>query len=118
MSVFNKGEVMENKDSSVLGVKVLGERLLVQVGGPANGEKKLASGIIIPGTSKEEKREATTGVLVGVGPDVSGSFKDLLCIGYEVLFNKWAGTPIKVDDNDYLVVKTEEVLAIISGNDL
>jgi chaperonin GroES len=75
-----------------------------------------ASGIILPQTAKEKPMQ---GKVVAVGP---GARKDdgkrvLMDVsdGDEVLYPKYAGTEIKVDGNDYLILRETDILAIIES---
>ena len=75
---------------------------------------KTSGGIIIPDTAKEKPSE---GIVEAVG---SGLVKEdgtvlpmTLKVGDKVLFAKWSGTEVKIDGNEYLLVKESEVLGII-----
>lgn len=76
-------------------------------------EQTTASGIIIPDTAKEK---AQYGQVVSCGPGKAegGSVRPLAVkAGDKILFGKYAGTEIKLDNVEYLVIKEEEVLGII-----
>jgi chaperonin GroES len=77
-------------------------------------ENKTASGIIIPDNSKEKPSE---GEIIAVGSGyrlADGSLKSLeVKAGDKVLFEKWGGTEVKVDGEDYLVMKEEKILGIL-----
>lgn len=95
-------------------ISVLEQRVLVKLE-KENLVRK--SGIVLPETvQKSGKKEATLGLLVQVGPDVKGSTKDLLELDKFVLFNKWVGTPVVLDDEDYLILDSEDVLGVFNGN--
>ena len=70
-------------------------------------EQKTAGGIIMPESAVEEEKE-TTGEIVAAGPTVEG-----MKVGDVVLFGEHAGTDVKMDGKDYLLLPDEEVLAII-----
>ena len=89
-----------------LNIKPLADRVLVQ---PAAAETKTASGIIIPDTAKEKPQKGTI-VAVGNGTkDEPMTVK----VGDTVLYGKYAGTELKLEGNDYLIMRESDVLAII-----
>ena len=86
--------------------KPLADRVLVE---PVQAETKTASGIIIPDTAKEKPQEGTV-VAVGNGkPDEPMTVK----VGDIVLYGKYAGTDLKLDGKDYLIMREDDILAII-----
>ena len=80
------------------------------------GEEKTKGGIIIPDTVKEKPQE---GEVIAVGPgarDESGKLVPLeLKAGERVLFGKWSGTEVKIDDVDFLIMKESDVMGVIEG---
>ncbi len=92
-------------------VKPLGDRVLIKV---QEGENKTAGGIIIPQTAQEKTQN---GVVVAVGPG-SKNDKGVLepisvAVGQKVMFDKYAGAQIKIDNVDHLIVRIADILAII-----
>lgn len=91
-------------------IKPLGERVLVE---PIAQEVTTASGIVLPDTAKEKPQE---GKIVAVG---SGVLKDGVRVALEVkegdrvLFSKYAGTEVKYDGKEYLIMKESDIHAII-----
>ena len=89
-----------------LNVKPLADRVLVE---PAAAETKTASGIIIPDNAKEKPQKGTI-VAVGTGTkDEPLTVK----IGDTVLYGKYAGTELKLEGKDYLIMRESDVFAII-----
>jgi chaperonin GroES len=80
------------------------------------GEEKTKGGIIIPDTAKEKPQE---GEVVAVGPgarDESGNVVPIdLKPGDRVLFGKWSGTEVKIDDEELLIMKETDVLGVLEG---
>src|SRR5712691_10110752 len=80
------------------------------------GEEKTAGGIIIPDTAKEKPQE---GEVIAVGPgarDESGKLVPLdLKAGDRILFGKWSGTEVKLDGQEYLIMKESDVMGVIEG---
>ena len=89
-----------------MNVKPLSDRVLVL---PNPAEEKTAGGLIIPDTAKEKP---LAGKVVAVGPGTS-EIKMEVKVGEEVLYGKYAGTEIHIDGKDYLIMKQQDILAII-----
>lgn len=83
-------------------VKPLGSRILVQI---KEGEEKTSGGLYIPATAQEK---TNTGIVVALG-DKDIAVKE----GQEVIFDKYAGTQIKLDDKDHLLLDMDNVLAVV-----
>ena len=89
-----------------MNVKPLSDRVLVL---PNPAEEKTAGGLFIPDTAKEKP---LAGKVVAVGPgtkDVKMEVKE----GDTVLYGKYAGTEINVDGTDYLIMKQNDILAVL-----
>lgn len=93
-------------------IKPLADRLLVKQLDP---EEKSKGGIILPDTAKEKPKE---GKVVAVGPGKTlddGKIQPLgVKAGDHILFSSYAGTEVKLDEEEYLIMKEEDVLAIIN----
>ena len=80
------------------------------------GEEKTKGGIIIPDTAKEKPQE---GEIIAVGPgarDESGKLTPLdVKAGDRILFGKWSGTEVKIDGEDFLIMKESDVMGVIEG---
>jgi chaperonin GroES len=80
------------------------------------GEEKTKGGIIIPDTAKEKPQE---GEVIAVGPgarDENGKVVPLdLKAGDRVLFGKWSGSEVKIDDEDLLIMKESDIMGVIEG---
>ena len=85
-------------------IKPLADRVLIKID---EGETKTASGLIIPQTAQEKTQ---AGTVVAVGDD-----KEVIKVqaGQKVMYDKYAGTQIKIDGVEHLIVKMADVLAII-----
>jgi len=92
-------------------VRPLGDRVLVK---PLEVEEKKKGGIIIPDTAKEKPQEGKV-IAVGRGKITEeGKVLPLdVKVGDKILFGKYSGNEIKIDDEDYLIVKEEDILAIV-----
>jgi chaperonin GroES len=78
-------------------------------------KESIKGGIIIPDTAKEKPQEGEV-IAVGAGKIEKGERIALdVKAGDRVLFGKYSGTEIKVDDEDYLILREDEILAKLSG---
>ena len=77
-------------------------------------EEKTLGGIIIPDTAKEKPME---GEVIAAGPGARGDDGKLnpldVKVGDRVLFGKWSGTEIKIDGDNYLIMREDDILGII-----
>ena len=95
-------------------VRPLNDRIIVQRIEPE--EQKSAGGIIIPDTAKEKPQE---GKIIAVGPgkrdDAGKRIKPDVSEGDRVLFGKYAGTEIKIDGEEFLIMREDDILGVIEG---
>ena len=92
-------------------VKPLGDRVLVQ---PESEEEQVKGGIIIPDTAKEKPQRGKV-VAIGTGKTDDSGKKIALNVkkGDNVLYGKYSGTEVRLDDEDYLIMPEGDFLAII-----
>lgn len=111
---------MKNKDKKEkelvkndnIGVKPLGDRVLVKPVSPS--DKKTDSGIIIPDTVDKEKPEQGKIVAVGEGRYEDGKIIPVrVKVGDRVMFSKYGYDEIKVEGEEYFIIKEDNILAII-----
>ena len=92
-------------------IQPLGDRVLVE---PLEAEEKSAGGIVIPDTAKEKQQK---GKVVGVGKGRINEDGKVIALevktGDQVLYGRYSGTEIKISGEDYLIVKEEDILAIL-----
>ena len=95
-----------------LNVTPLHDRVIVK---PAKAEEKTAGGIIIPDTAKEKPQEGEV-LAVGSGTRAeNGTIHPLdVKAGDRVLFGKWSGTEIKLDGDDFIVMKESDIMGIMT----
>ena len=89
-----------------LNIKPLADRVLVE---PMAAETKTASGIIIPDNAKEKPQK---GKVVAVG-DGTKDEKMTVSVGDTVLYGKYSGTELKLEGQDYLIMRESDILAIV-----
>ena len=87
-------------------IRPLSDRVLVE---PKEAETKTASGLYIPDTAKEKPSE---GKVLAVGPGKKDEPMEVK-VGDEVIYGKYSGTEVTVDDVKYLIVKQSDILAIL-----
>ena len=96
-----------------MNLKPLGDRIVVK---PSEQEEQTASGIFLPETAKEKPQQ---GSIVAVGPGVRNEAGDRVAMdvaeGDTVLYAKYAGTTIKVEGDELLILKESDVLAIVAS---
>lgn len=85
-------------------IKPLGDRVLLKI---LPAEEKTSSGIIIPAAAQEKTNQ---GEVVSVGEDETIKVKK----GEKVIYDKYAGTQIKMDAEEYLLLSYSDILAVIS----
>jgi chaperonin GroES len=85
-------------------LRPLGDRLVLK---QAVAEETTKSGIVLPGQSKEKPQEAT---VVAVGNGVEA---EELKEGATVIYSKYAGNTVKIDEEELIIVKEEDVLAVV-----
>ncbi len=88
-------------------IKPLGDRVLVQ---PMEAEEVMSGGIIIPDSAKEKPQE---GEIVAVGPGQPDGDALTVKVGDKVIYSKYAGTEIKLDGLDYLLMREDDLLGIV-----
>ena len=96
-----------------MGFRPLHDRVLIR---RVEAEEKTAGGIIIPDTAKEKPME---GEVVAAGPGArneDGKLQPLdVKTGDRVLFGKWSGTEVKLDNEDLIIMKESDIMGIIEA---
>ncbi|HOO13447.1 MAG TPA: co-chaperone GroES [Bacillota bacterium] len=93
-----------------MNIKPLGDRVVVKV---LEKEETTKSGIVLPEAAKEKPQEGEV-LAVGSGELVEGKRIPLeVKVGDRVIYSKYAGTEVKMDDKEYLILRQSDILAII-----
>ena len=93
-----------------MNIKPLADRVVIKM---TEAEETTKSGIILAGSAKEKPQIAEV-VAVGPGATVDGQTVPMeLKIGDKVLMSKYSGTDVKVDDVEYIIVKQDDILAVL-----
>lgn len=95
-----------------MNIKPLGERVVLKV---LESEERTKSGIVLPDTAKEKPQMGKV-IAVGSGKMLENGQKIALDVkvGDKVLFAKYAGTEVKLDGEEYMVLKESDILALIA----
>ena len=92
-------------------IKPLHDRVLVE---PLDAEEKSAGGIIIPDTAKEKPMEGKIVVVGNGSKNDEGKVAPLdVKKGDRILYGKWSGTEVKVDGDDFLIMKESDIMGVI-----
>jgi len=93
-----------------MNIKPLGDRIVIKV---LEKEEKTKGGIVLPDTAKEKPQKGEV-LAVGSGEIIDGKKVPLeVKVGDTVIFSKYAGTEVKIDDVEYLILRQSDVLAIL-----
>lgn len=92
-------------------LKPLGDRVVIEL---VESEEKTASGIVLPDTAKEKPQEGKV-VAVGTGRVLENGERVALEVaqGDKIIFSKYAGTEVKYEGTEYLILRESDILAVI-----
>ncbi|SRR5690606_11916208 len=92
-------------------LKPLGDRVIIEL---VESEEKTASGIVLPDSAKEKPQEGKV-VAVGTGRVLDSGEKVALevAVGDRIIFSKYAGTEVKYEGTEYLILRESDILAVI-----
>ena len=88
----------------------LGDRVVLK---ELKAEETTKSGIVLPGQAQEKPQQAE---VVAVGPGTVEDGKEVkmeVSVGDQVIYSKYSGTDVKLDDEEYIIVKQSDILAIV-----
>ena len=94
-----------------MNLKPLGDKVIVEV---LSAEEKTKGGIILPDTAKEKPQEAKV-IAVGSGKTLENGkvVAPEVKAGDIIIFGKYSGSEVKVDDKEYLIIDADDILAIV-----
>ena len=92
-------------------LKPLGDRVVIRV---LEQEEKTASGIFLPDTAKEKPSQGEV-IAVGNGKVLDNGSRQAMdvAVGDKIIFSKYAGTEVKLEGKDYLIVSERDILAVV-----
>ena len=88
----------------------LGDRVVLK---ELKAEETTKSGIVLPGQAQEKPQQAE---VVAVGPGTVEDGKEVkmeVSVGDQVIYSKYSGTDVKLDDEEYIIIKQSDILAIV-----
>jgi len=101
---------VEYKEAIIMKLVPLGDRVVLK---QLVAEETTKSGIVLPGQNKEKPQQAEV-VAVGPGGMVDGKeVKMEVKVGDNVIYSKYAGTDVKIEEEEYIIVKQSDILAVI-----
>lgn len=93
-------------------LKPLGDRVVIKL---LEAEETTKSGIVLPGSAKEKPQVAEI-LAVGPGGNVDGKEVTMeVKVGDKVVYSQYAGTNIELDDEEYIIVRQSDILAVVEG---
>lgn len=94
-------------------LKPIGDKIIVE---PEKEEEKTKSGIVLPDTAKEKPQKGKV-IAVGPGKILDNGQRSPMEIkeGEIVIYSKYAGTEIKIDDKEYLILSDRDILAVLEN---
>ncbi len=93
-----------------MNIKPLGDRIVIKA---IESQETTKSGIVLPGSAKEKPMQGEV-LAVGSGELIEGKRVPLeLKVGDKVIYSKYAGTEVKIEDEEYLILRQNDVLAIV-----
>jgi chaperonin GroES len=94
-------------------IRPLSDRVVVQA---RETETKTAGGIVIPDTADKDKPIQGTVIAIGAGKYVDGKLQPLqVQVGDRILFGKYAGTSVKLEATEYLVMREEDIMGVLEA---
>ena len=91
-------------------LKPLADRVVVKL---VEAEETTKTGIVLPGAAKEKPQVAEV-IAVGPGGVIDGKEVTMqVKVGQKVIFSKYSGTEVKLDEEEYIIVRQNEILAVI-----
>ena len=76
-------------------------------------EEKTESGIVLPDTAKEDEKKPQQGDVIAIGNKVNEEADVDLNVGDRVVFDKYAGSKVNIDEEEYVILSIDDVLAVI-----
>lgn len=92
-----------------MNLKPIGDKIVIK---KSVAEETTKSGILLPDSAKEAPQYAE---VLAIGPEIleDEKTKDQIKVGDKVVYSRYSGTEISLDDEDYIIVKLEDILAVV-----
>lgn len=102
-------KILKYEEEYYMNLRPLGDRVVIK---KIEAEEKTRSGIVLPSSAKEQPQMAEV-VAIGIEIDKEEKTKDQLKVGDKIIFSKYAGTEIKVENQEVTILKFSDILAVI-----
>jgi chaperonin GroES len=104
---------MATKTKSKMSIRPLGDRVLVK---RVEAEEKTAGGILLPDSAQEKPKEGKV-IALGEGKQLEDGTRTTFSVkkNDRVLFTSYAGTDVKIDGDEYLIMREDDILGVIEG---
>ena len=111
MAKAKSGKEKTEKSTKELKIRPLGEKVLIK---RLEAEEKTKGGIVLPDTAKEKPQKGKV-IAVGPGKVLDNGERSPMEVkeGDTVIYSKYAGTEVKIDDKEYLILSQRDILAIV-----
>ena len=97
-----------------MSIKPLDNRVAVKIVEEDTGEEKTKGGIVLPDTAQKDEKPQQ-GDIVAVGKNIAPEDEEAeVAVGDTVVFDKYAGTKVEIDNDEYIILAIEDVLAVIN----
>jgi chaperonin GroES len=99
----------ENQGGLLMNLKPLGDRVIIK---KLEVQEKTKGGIVLPQSAKEQPLMAE---IIAISDEITNDKerKDQVALGNKVIFSKYAGTEIKIEDEEVTILKLEDILAVV-----
>ena len=109
MKIIKEANIIK-KEAIIMKLTPLGDRVVLK---QLVAEETTKSGIVLPGQGKEKPQQAEV-IAVGPGGVVDGKeVKMEVKVGDQVIFSKYSGTEVKLDEDEYIIVRQNDILAVV-----
>ncbi len=110
MKEYEMHHITMKKEAVIMKLTPLGDRVVLK---QMEAEETTKSGIVLPGQGKEKPQQAEV-VAVGPGGLVDGKeVKMEVKVGDQVIFSKYSGTEVKLEEEEYIIVRQNDILAVV-----
>ncbi len=110
MKEYKMHHIIMKKEAVIMKLTPLGDRVVLK---QMEAEETTKSGIVLPGQGKEKPQQAEV-VAVGPGGLVDGKeVKMEVKVGDQVIFSKYSGTEVKLEEEEYIIVRQNDILAVV-----
>ena len=104
-------QTLKVQEEQAMNLKPLGDKVIVEI---LNAEEKTKGGIVLPDTAKEKPQEGRV-IAVGAGKTLANGkvIAPTVKPGDRIIFGKYSGNEVEVEDHEYLIVNEEDILAVV-----